>query len=80
MFGVIAMPVGVTKELRKACRIYEGCHGKGWLYDPTDSGSGAQVYCECEAGDRMKACDRATVLLDAIAEWDIELRSDNEDL
>lgn len=33
------------------------CNGAGWLWDSTDSGSGAQVYCDCEHGRRLRQFD-----------------------
>lgn len=39
------------------CEPYEGCRGMGWVDDPTDSGSGRQCYCDCAAGDRLRAQD-----------------------
>lgn len=44
---------------RPRCRSYEGCHGQGWDWDSSDSGSGRTVYCDCEAGDALKEQDRA---------------------
>ena len=37
---------------------YEGCGGRGWLWDPEDDGSGAQVYCRCLTGANLKAKER----------------------
>jgi hypothetical protein len=43
--------------MKERCFSYEGCHGEGWLWDATDSGSGRQVYCDCEAGEALKRLD-----------------------
>lgn len=41
----------------RACESYEGCAGRGWIYDPADSGSGRTCYCDCPAGDRLRIED-----------------------
>jgi len=41
----------------RTCGSYEGCGGRGWTYDPTDSGSGRTCYCDCAAGDRLRIED-----------------------
>ncbi len=43
--------------VKRRCQSYEGCQGRGWLWDPCDSGSGAQVYCDCPAGQELKLAD-----------------------
>lgn len=49
-------------EARGACLH---CGGDGWLWDSTDSGSGAQVYCDCAAGAQLRERDLFTPLHDA---------------
>lgn len=44
----------------RICQPYEGCKGSGEHTDYTDSGSGATVYCECPAGEALRADDRVT--------------------
>lgn len=39
--------------MKRRCLSFEGCHGEGWMWDSTDSGSGAQVYCDCPAGAEL---------------------------
>lgn len=43
------------------CLSYEGCRGTGAHWDPTDSGSGAEVYCDCPAGVALKAAEAVPV-------------------
>lgn len=45
--------------MKDRCFSYEGCRGEGWLWDSCDSGSGAQVYCDCQAGQYLKRRDDA---------------------
>lgn len=47
----------MTRDITKPCAVYEGCCGRGWLWDPTDDGSGRQVYCDCKAGLDLKTAD-----------------------
>jgi hypothetical protein len=42
---------------QRTCESYEGCGGRGWIYDPTDSGSGRTCYCDCPAGERLQIED-----------------------
>jgi hypothetical protein len=45
------------RDWSRECLEFEGCHGEGWEWDLTDSGSGAQVYCDCPAGKRLAEAD-----------------------
>lgn len=47
------------------CEIWYGCRGEGWRWDLCDSGSGRQVYCDCQAGLELRARDRGGVRADA---------------
>lgn len=38
------------------CLPFEGCHGSGTHSDPTDSGSGWEVFCDCPAGQQLQFC------------------------
>jgi hypothetical protein len=39
------------------CPPQFGCDQQGWLWDACDSGSGAQVYCDCPFGTELRARD-----------------------
>lgn len=36
------------------------CWGSGWIWDSTDSGSGAMVFCRCVDGARLRIVERFT--------------------
>lgn len=67
----------------RTCESYEGCCGRGWIYDLTDSGSGRTCYCDCAAGRRLRIEDEPTeqntvkyVVYDDLVEESIHDRSE----
>lgn len=44
----------------RACGMYEGCRGYGYIDDSTDSGSGHTVYCDCMAGKALEKFESET--------------------
>lgn len=47
----------MAADPKRVCAPYEGCRGFGDRVDETDSGSGWMVYCDCAAGQALKAAD-----------------------
>lgn len=47
------------KPVKPVCKSFEGCHGDGWIYDLSDSGSGRTCYCDCQAGTALQAKEDA---------------------
>lgn len=63
---------------KRTCESYEGCCGRGWICDPTDSGSGRTCYCDCAAGDRLRIEERPSPLDDVHLDYSESIHDRSE--